>query len=210
MCEYLASRMVREQLTLIEHGQDSINIGIHVCRRRLGHGEVAMAYVSGTCFGNQGLGQILFAHKLVVAPPVDVDDIARTMFHCLRLSRGDRTEPVTSAEGRWLRMGCKMDGGWYGDEAMERRAGRQDQDEAMVCRAGDGQRWEGASSDAMEASAGEAGGQSDGGKGGQGLGNDDVSRDGLDDGRSCSGQWRVERMPMGRWADGHTGKRFAA
>jgi hypothetical protein len=76
--------------TFVEHGQDGFDVAMHVCRRRLALCEVALAYIGCTGPRNKRAGKRVSAHMFVVGPPVNVDDIARPMFHCLRPCRGNQ------------------------------------------------------------------------------------------------------------------------
>lgn len=74
----------------MEHGEDCLDILVHLWRGGLAKSKVTLAYVGGAGSCDQGFGQRLPADMFVVGPPVNVDDIARAMLHCLRLCCGTR------------------------------------------------------------------------------------------------------------------------
>lgn len=83
---------------MTEDGQDSFHVVVHLDRRRLAEGKVALAGIAcaGPC--DQRIGQRLSFDLLVVGPPINVDDVACAMFHGLHLCSGD--QPILVSGGR--------------------------------------------------------------------------------------------------------------
>lgn len=80
----------RGRTTFAGNGQHRLDIVVHFARRRLADSKVALSYIASRGSRDERLGQRLLPHVLVVGPPVNVDNIARAMFHCLRLCAATR------------------------------------------------------------------------------------------------------------------------
>lgn len=103
---------LRSRRTFGGDGQHGFDIVVDLARGRLAHGEVALAYISSARPGDKRLGQVLFAHMLVVGPPVNVDYVARAMVHFLRLCAA--TSQHWSPAQRGGRDGDVAKWGWRG------------------------------------------------------------------------------------------------
>jgi hypothetical protein len=90
---------LRKGRTFVEHGQDGFDIGVHLDRRRLAEGEVALPYIAGARPRDERVGQRLSPDVFVVGAPVNVDDIAHAMFHRLHLCCGDQARLVSGVRG---------------------------------------------------------------------------------------------------------------
>lgn len=78
--------------TLIEGGEDALDIGVNLGRGRFAHVEVALVHIAGTRCRSQRAGQGVAANMFIVGATINVYHIARAMLHCPQRSCSDQTE----------------------------------------------------------------------------------------------------------------------
>ena len=107
-----------EARTLVEGGEDALDVCVDVGRRRLGRaGEVALGHIAGGGAGDERAGQRLPSHVFVVGAAVNVYDIAGAMLHLLHSCGSDQLALVSAmggasrSVGRVSTSGAKRGGG---------------------------------------------------------------------------------------------------
>lgn len=94
-------------LTFVEGREYALYVCMDLRGRRLPQAKVALVHVARGCPCGEGTGQRFPTDMFVVGPPVNVDNIARAMFHRLHFSCSDQTALVSAVRGASRTVGRK-------------------------------------------------------------------------------------------------------
>jgi hypothetical protein len=112
MCTVAVSRRWHSQwnrvhVTFIECRKDRFHVRVHFGWGRFAKAKIACGYAAGARPRGERTGQRLSPHMLLVGTPVNVDHIARAMFHCLHLGSATRSSWSAPCRGASRAVGRK-------------------------------------------------------------------------------------------------------